>query len=760
MKKIFLLITITLIISGIITGCHKSVTSDPEVSTMDNLKVPAGFSWETSRLVNMAIGIDLLEANIGSLCRISVYDGNPERNGNLLVTGASGYAAPFEYALRIPTTAQKLFLMAEDGNGFSRTDSVTVTDNISYTFTQTLFKSSQSTSSDPDCSGATPAKTLSGNQTYTINNGTWYVTGSFTGSINFGSSGASINVCGNFHPQNINNMGTQCFIAVTQGGTFQMENSLVMGNGSRLTLFSNSHISLGGLNMNGTTPRIINYGNDFVINSQFSPNGSLENYGAMVMNGGLNVNSTATLFVSTGSLTINGNFNLNTTFTNNGAIEVFGQFNLNSGATLYHNCKMIVHQDMNLNSGNLTMNGAYLKETGSLQINSGATVLLKNNSMFSTSTYGQNTTIQGTGGRSEIKVSSSGYINGQNKVSGSIEMVTPTGLLTTGGSANFNNGATLKAIASGTNIIPVSTCNPEGIGGTPPPSDVDGDGVPDNLDNYPTDATRAFDNYYPSKTTYGTLAFEDLWPSKGDYDLNDLVVDYQFRVVTNAQNKVVDIKPVFHVRAAGAGLSNGFGFQIDGVLKGQVASVSGSSLLHGYISVASNGVENNQDKAVVIVFDNFNNVIHRQGNNGYYHTDPLVTTGYGDTIKMNIHLSSPLALSVVGSPPYNPFLIKNMTRPVEIHLADHLPTSLANTGLFGTGNDNSNAAAGRYYKTASNLPWALNIPVKFDYTSEHIPIIQGYSHFATWAQSAGAQYADWYTNLAGYRSSGKIYQGK
>ena len=100
MKKIFLLITITLIISGIITGCHKSVTSDPEVSTMDNLKVPAGFSWETSRLVNMAIGIDLLEANIGSLCRISVYDENPERNGNLLVTGASGYAAPFEYALR------------------------------------------------------------------------------------------------------------------------------------------------------------------------------------------------------------------------------------------------------------------------------------------------------------------------------------------------------------------------------------------------------------------------------------------------------------------------------------------------------------------------------------------------------------------------------------------------------------------------------------------------------------------------------------
>lgn len=757
MKNPLLLVIISGLMLTILNGCHKTPVSEPSELTMDNLKVPAGFSWESSRLINLSVGIDLLPENIGSLGRISVFSENPAINADPLITGASGYGSPFEYVLRVPAMQKKIYLKAEDGSGYSKTDSVDVSENISYTFTQTLLKESQSPSSDPDCSGATPAKTLSGNQTYTINNGTWYVTGTFTGSINFGSSGASINVCGTFHPQNINNMGTGCFIAVTQGGTFQMENSLVMGNGSRLTLFSNSHIILGGLNMNGTTPRIINYGNDFVINSQFSPNGSLENYGSMVMNGGLNVNSTATLFVTTGSLTINGNFNLNTTLTNNGAIEVFGQFNLNSGATLYHNCKMIVHQDMNLNSGNITLNGAYFKETGSLQINSGATVLLKNNSMISTATYGQNTDVNGTGGRSSIKISNSGSINALHKVSGSIEMVTPSGTLTTGGTANFINGAALKKTTSATNVIPVSPCNPEGIGGTPPPSDSDADGVPDNLDNYPNDATRAFNNYYPSKSTYGTLAFEDLWPSKGDYDLNDLVVDYRYLVVTNAQNKVVDIKSNFYVRAAGAGFSNGFGVQIDGLLPGQVASATGSSLLHGYISTASNGLENNQAKAVVIVFDNFNNVIHREGSTGFYNTDPAIPKHYGDTVKISIHLSSPLAQSVVGTPPYNPFLVKNMIRSAEVHLADYHPTSLADASLFGTGNDNSNPAAGRYYKTSSNLPWALNIPGRFDYTSEHTPIIQGYAHFGAWAQSAGTQYPDWYTSMPGYRNAGKIY---
>jgi len=87
--------------------------------------------------------------------------------------------------------------------------------------------------------------------------------------------------------------------------------------------------------------------------------------------------------------------------------------------------------------------------------------------------------------------------------------------------------------------------------------DSDGDGISDLDDDYPLDAPRAFNNFYPVASS-GTLAFEDLWPSMGDYDFNDLVLGYRFKTVTNATNQVVEIEKTFTVRANGANLRNGF----------------------------------------------------------------------------------------------------------------------------------------------------------------------------------------------------------
>ena len=58
--------------------------------------------------------------------------------------------------------------------------------------------------------------------------------------------------------------------------------------------------------------------------------------------------------------------------------------------------------------------------------------------------------------------------------------------------------------------------------------DTDEDGVSDLFDDYPNDPEKAFDNYSPAEGQFGTLAFEDLWPAKGDYDFNDIVIDYQY----------------------------------------------------------------------------------------------------------------------------------------------------------------------------------------------------------------------------------------
>ena len=758
MKNLKFNLIIPAIVSAVILqACINRSLNNPLLN-MDQLQVPSDFNWESSRVVGICISSDLLAAEIGSITTVSVWDGDPVKKSNQLLIGAAGYESPFTTELKVPTALKRIYLKAVDVSGFETIDSVEVSDQINYTFGQAQTRGFKATTADPDCSAATAAKTLTGNNIYNISNNTnYYVTGDFSGTVNFSGTGGTITVCGYMHPQSITGMNATCNIVVTQGGTFHYGNILAMGTNSRIYAYSNTHVYLEGVTMNSS--RIWSTCNDFIINSSFSPSGGVENYGAMTIGNDLTIGTDASTFVTTGSMTVNGNLNLTYQFTNNGPMEIFGSLNLNGG-TLYHNCKLIVHQNLNLSSGNLTLNGAYLRESQMVQVNPGATLLLKNGSMISTLDYEQNTNVSATGGGSVIKISNTGSISGQNQLSGSVNMVTPLGTLITGNSSNFLNGAKISSAAAYTGYIAVTSCNPEGIGKSAHPADSDGDGVPDALDNYPNDPIRAFNNYYPSKAVFGSVAFEDLWPLKGDYDMNDLIVDYRYNLVTNVQNSVVDILPEFYVRAAGAKENNGFGVQFDNIASGQVASVTGCSVKNSLVSIASNGVETGQEKAVIIPFDNFNNVVHRPSgyNSGFFNTDPGIPRGYGDTLKIFIHLNSPIPSASMGLPPFNPFLIKDRVRKTEVHLVDHLPTSLADRSDLGTGDDNSNPATGNYYKTSKNLPFALDIPVKFEYTIEKTPVIQGYNFFSSWSQSKGIQYADWYNDNQGYRVKSRIFK--
>ncbi len=288
--------------------------------------------------------------------------------------------------------------------------------------------------------------------------------------------------------------------------------------------------------------------------------------------------------------------------------------------------------------------------------------------------------------------------------------------------------------------------------------DTDGDGVIDTEDDYPNDPTRAFNNYFPGKGVYGTLAYEDLWPSKGDYDFNDVVIIYNTNIVTNAQNKVVEIKSKYKITAVGASFHNGFAFQLDNVLPNQVASVSGQVISKSYLILNANGTESGQSKAVIVVWDDTEPLLHRAGGS-FFNTMPNGKVGTSDTAFIHVLFTAPLPLATVGEAPFNPFLIKNGVRSIEIHLPDYVPTDLMDTSLFGTSDDRSNPALGRYYKSANNLPWGLHIPVVLDHMLEYTDITQGYLHFAEWAQSSGTSYADWYLNLSGYRDPSKIWPG-
>ncbi len=321
------------------------------------------------------------------------------------------------------------------------------------------------------------------------------------------------------------------------------------------------------------------------------------------------------------------------------------------------------------------------------------------------------------------------------------------------GSADWDyNDVVFTTIAT-----PVTNISNTGVAAVDPGTDSDGDGVPDALDAYPNDPTKAYNNYYPSATGYAQIAFEDNWPLKGDYDMNDLVVNYRYNFVSNAQNQIVTMEGDFSVAAAGASYKNGLGIQLP-VSPSMVKSVTGQKAISSYITLASNGVEAGQGKAVIIPFDNYNALINNPDNSFYINTQmskPKVTSS---TETVLVTFTTPVDPTVLTVSALNPFLISNLRRGYEVHLPNYAATDLANKSLFGTGNDGSVPSSGITYVSTDNWPFALNTSSTFSYPVEGVNISQAYLHFLDWAGSGGNSFLDWYTNTAsGYRNNTNVY---
>lgn len=237
------------------------------------------------------------------------------------------------------------------------------------------------------------------------------------------------------------------------------------------------------------------------------------------------------------------------------------------------------------------------------------------------------------------------------------------------------------------------------------------------------------DNYH---VVSGTLAFEDLWPSQGDYDMNDVVVNYHStvykNVINNRATKVVDRYTVAHI---GGVFSNGFGYSMDALTPAQIARVSIASDGAPSSFMQGNMLESGQSKPTVVLFDNALDVV-------------------GQTFTVTTEFSYPVKTSQVCAP-YNPFMIIQAPqgRGREVHLPKYLPTALADATYFGTGNDCSDPGQSLYYVSKENFPFAINIPGDtFKYPEEKMRIDQAYPNYTKWVSSGGKTDADWYKRPA------------
>lgn len=258
----------------------------------------------------------------------------------------------------------------------------------------------------------------------------------------------------------------------------------------------------------------------------------------------------------------------------------------------------------------------------------------------------------------------------------------------------------------------------------------------------------------------GTVIYEDLYPAKGDYDFNDLVIDYHYIVNKNDQGFVNFVNATFTVEAFGASFHNAFGFQFPDVTPNQVSSVTGYVLKDNTIfNMANNGVELNQSKATFIVYDDAFNIMQHPGSGIGVNTTPGSSYVNPETIEIIItFVPNSVTYEDLNIGNFNPFIVTKQNRGYEVHLANYEPTDLFDLALFNYYNDDSNPATGRYFVTDKNLPWAINIPADFGHMNEKAEISTGYLKFIEWAESAGANFPDWYENNPGYINEANIYQ--
>lgn len=191
----------------------------------------------------------------------------------------------------------------------------------------------------------------------------------------------------------------------------------------------------------------------------------------------------------------------------------------------------------------------------------------------------------------------------------------------------------------------------------------------------------------------GTLAFEDNWPKEGDYDFNDFVTSYTYKLVAGTDHtNVKGIRLTFSPKALGATYNSGFAIQLP-VSTGNVAGVTGGPL------------EEDEDKATIIVYEN----IRRDGFEG---RGGFLNTRKGDApiagTEREIYVSLKENITLDSFRDFNPFIYIN-DRKHEVHLTDKAPTGKMDYELFGTENDRSTPESGHYYRMDNSHPWALDI---------------------------------------------------
>lgn len=266
--------------------------------------------------------------------------------------------------------------------------------------------------------------------------------------------------------------------------------------------------------------------------------------------------------------------------------------------------------------------------------------------------------------------------------------------------------------------------------------DQDGDGVSDGSDRFPCDPATAGEAFGPAEAQYGTLLFEDEWPFASDQDLNDLVLDYNYRVVTDAQGRAVSLTATYHVAALGGQTPIGLGLRLP--FSPSAVGVSTITDRTGTRNLPANPYESGATYELAADLS----VLFAGA------TQPFnVVTGQsavsGETIVVQLSFSTPILLAMSAAP-FDAYIFRSLSRSHETHLPAYSGTYRANSAHYGTGDDGS--APGRYYVDTNGVPFVLNLPQSTNYPSEFTHVAQLWPSITSFAASGGTTNQNFYAS--------------
>jgi LruC domain-containing protein len=228
-------------------------------------------------------------------------------------------------------------------------------------------------------------------------------------------------------------------------------------------------------------------------------------------------------------------------------------------------------------------------------------------------------------------------------------------------------------------------------------------------------------------TSHGVYAFEDKWPQRGDYDMNDVMLDYKHEMQFNSSGNVTKEIISFTTYQNYVTLQSGLALKLE-------TKVTPNSIVMKKKAPGADAKTANFTK---------------EGN--YYYLTDNITGELGSTYIFEVTYSSGQTLSNLATT--EPFLYRDEDgRRWEVHLPYKAPTSKMDKSYFGTGDDASNQSAGRYFVRKGEYPFAFYLDdARIEYfedilkrENESTPINVFFPEFIEWSISKGKKNQDWY----------------